>query len=242
MVKSYNKIEWTEENKKKFWDYESQFNGRFFSFQVGDVLIELLSKYFENVKNVLDYGSGRGHLLKHLIEKNFQVSALEFSDQAVSFLKEAYSNTKGFKRAYHVSEINKIDNKFDLLFFVETIEHLNDNELQKTMINIKNLLREDGIVVITTPHEERLKESMVCCPECEKTFHRWQHIRSWNKSTLSKYLEDNDFVIKDIYPCDLNYEKLKLKFNLRQKIADWLTKKEREWVYKPHLICIAKKK
>jgi 2-polyprenyl-3-methyl-5-hydroxy-6-metoxy-1,4-benzoquinol methylase len=242
MDEKYKKLEWTEENLQRFWDYESQFPRRYFTYQVGEVLVKIILKYCKTAKIALDYGSGRGHLIKPLIKQGLKVSALEFSDRSISMLKKDYGGTADFEGVYSLSEIEKLNKKYDIIILSEIFEHLQDKELEETMENVKKLLSNDGLVVITTPNEERLDESMVCCPECQKVFHRWQHVRSWNKTSLKKYLNSYNFDVVDIFAVNLNYEKEKEKFNLRQKIYARIFKNDRKWIYKPHLISIIKMK
>jgi 2-polyprenyl-3-methyl-5-hydroxy-6-metoxy-1,4-benzoquinol methylase len=244
MNKNYKFLEWTDENIKKFWnfwDLESQYDELYFTYQLGDFLVKSLSNYFPHARTVLDYGSGRGHLIKPLIKHNLHVSALEFSDQAINLINNKYNNTQGFEGVYSLQEIKKIKKKFDLIFLVEIIEHLNDRELKNTIENVNKLLVKNGIVIITTPNDEILLNSMVCCPECQKIFHRWQHIRSWNEDSLKNYLLAKEFTIVDIFVTDLNHEKQRQNLTFRQKIVSYLYEKDRKWVYKPHLICIIKK-
>ena len=240
MDEQYQYLDWTKDNIKNFWDFESQFEERYFTYRVGGILIKILAKYFGNATTVLDYGSGRGHLIKPLIDRGLYVSTMDFSDEAISGINKKYKNYPGFKRTYSYQDIEILEKKFDLIFLIEIFEHLNDIELEKVMKNIKKLLTEEGIAFISTPNDEKLGESMVCCPECRKVFHRWQHVKSWNKKTLQDYMENHGFTVLDIFAIDLNYEKLKKNFTLRQKFISRLSARDREWEYKPHLICVIK--
>jgi 2-polyprenyl-3-methyl-5-hydroxy-6-metoxy-1,4-benzoquinol methylase len=240
MDKHYKYLEWNEDNIRNFWDYESRFVERYFAYRVGDILVKILSKYFGNAKTVLDYGSGRGHLVKPLVDQGLRVSTMDFSDRAVAGINKKYQNCPGFERTYSYRDIESLEKKFDLIFLVEIFEHLDDFELEKAVKNIRKFLAAEGTAFITTPNDEKLGESMVCCPECRKIFHRWQHVRNWNTQTLKEYMEKKGFTVPDIFAIDLNYEKQKQNFTLRQKFISRLSERDRRWEYKLHLICVVK--
>ena len=92
-----------------------------------------------------------------------------------------------------------IEEKYDVIFCIEMIEHVNDYYLELTFQNFKNLLTEDGLIVITTPNDEKLDENKVFCPCCHSVFHRWQHVKSWNTSSLEKTISDFGFKKEKIY-------------------------------------------
>lgn len=84
--------------------------------------------------------------------------------------------------------------RFDGILSVEVIEHLSDERLESTLGLIKRLLQPGGVIVFTTPNDEDLAASRLYCPECDHVFHRWQHVRSWNRRSLSKLLAKRGFV------------------------------------------------
>jgi SAM-dependent methyltransferase len=73
---------------------------------------------------------------------------------------------------------------FDAIVCVEVIEHLDDAALAHVLADVRSLLAPGGIAVFTTPNAEELSKSMILCPASGEVFHRWQHVRSWNRETL----------------------------------------------------------
>lgn len=240
----YRELEWSDELKKRFWDYwdfESQNEELFFTYALGDYLIEKFSCYFNGARNALDLGSGRGYLISPLIKKNIQVSTIEFSDRSIKHLQEQFGEDKGFIDSYSIDEYRKIKNKFDLVFLTEVIEHLSDQELAEDFRIIRGITTSGSRLFITTPHDEVLKDSRVYCPNCGATFHRWQHVRSWDKEGLKSLLASQGFKVVMLAEADLNHEKARKTFNWRQKLADRLTAPDRRHTYKPHLVCVAER-
>ena len=234
---NYSLFEWTEEAVKRFWDYESQFPQNYFTFQCGNFLIKRFKKYFMNNTRILDYGSGPGFLIPHLLHKKITVTALEFSQKSLTLINEKFSGKEGFAGAYSTDELFIQKSQFDTITLIEVIEHLDDHYLNVTFENIQKLLKNDGVLIITTPNDEDLSKSYILCPETNTLFHRWQHLRSWNAGTLRKYLEESGFRIIKMNPTDFNFGSLKRFYieikNLIKKLLHIQPSKP------PHLYCIA---
>jgi len=192
---NYSLYEWTEEAVKRFWDYESQFPQNYFTFQCGNFLIKRFKRYFMKNARILDYGSGPGFLIPHLLRKKTRVTALEFSQYSLDLINEKFSGNPGFIGAYSTEKLLSQKSQFDTITLIEVIEHLDDHYLNITFKSIQKLLADDGILIITTPNDEDLNKSFILCPETNTLFHRWQHVRSWNAASLRKYLEESGFRI-----------------------------------------------
>ena len=82
---------------------------------------------------------------------------------------------------------------------VEIIEHLDDKMLAKCIDTIKALLGTGGVAIFTTPNEEDLTKSYVYCPESDVVFHRWQHVRSWSKESLTSFIQAHDLSVVDAF-------------------------------------------
>jgi len=235
----YIQLEWTEDKIKRFWDFESRNHEKYFAFQAGKILVRRLKKYLKKGHSVLDYGSGPGFLIKHLLNKNLKVSALEFSVESINKLNAKYSGILGFEGSYSIEELSATDKKFDVITLIEVIEHLDDKYLELTFKNIRKYLKPGGILIITTPNDEDLWKSFVYCPDSDRVFHKYQHVRSWNTISLRKYVEEAGLEILKIE--ETNFGKNLVGRSIKsfnQKIKRWLPG---EWktIKPPHLYCIS---
>jgi 2-polyprenyl-3-methyl-5-hydroxy-6-metoxy-1,4-benzoquinol methylase len=237
MFREYKSIEWNEEKIKSFWDYVSQYPENFFSYQVGKALVDRLSVFFSNARNVLDYGCGPGFLIPHLMAKNMEVSAMDFSGESLAVINNKFRGKRFFKSAITSGQLKDITEKFDVIIAVEVIEHLDDKYLEQTVRDIKRLVSDNGIVIFTTPNDEDLSRSMVYCPECDHIFHRWQHVRTWSKSSLTFFLKSNGFDIADI--CETNILEPKLLTRLKL-VLDRVLGRPAAAKRQPHLIAVAR--
>ncbi|GEM_PF-1471533 len=145
---NYEKHTIASRNPIKRWLHRQRF----------DASLKLLQ--LESGQHFLDYGCGDGELV--LQAKNYcpeiEVVAFEpaqeLNEQAVKKLGglAGISVIQNFK-----SDIPNIDksgiDKFDRIACLETVEHLPEKELAELFNNIKSVLREDGLFLITFPIE-----------------------------------------------------------------------------------------
>jgi 2-polyprenyl-3-methyl-5-hydroxy-6-metoxy-1,4-benzoquinol methylase len=243
VAREYKFMEWTDERVKRFWDYESQFPENYFTYQVGKVVVDQLSKFFSGARNVLDYGAGPGFLIPHLLNKGLEVWALEFSDESLAKLKNRFMDETNFMGVFDIDELIKSKTKFDLIMVIEVIEHLNDVHLQALLNTLQSVLADNGIVIFTTPNNEDLSRSMVYCPDSDQVFHRWQHVRSWSKSNLRAFLQNNQFRLIDVFETNFSLSE-SIVHRIKQKIKSFLKmiiRRKPPLIYMPHLAAIASK-
>jgi len=231
-------MSWTNEQIKNFWEYESQFPERYFSYQVAGNLVRKLHPFIAKAKSVVDYGCGNGDLISELLEQtNAKISGVEFSGASVKKVNKKFSHDKNFIPVVEAGTKFINDEKVDLVISCEVIEHLSDEMLLNYIEQIKQLLQEQGRLIITTPNSEELNESILFCPECQHTFHRWQHMRSWNSQSLSEFLQKTGFQVKHVFEKDfcIAANPVKTPYFLLRRIFLKYFKKRRN----PHLVIIA---
>jgi 2-polyprenyl-3-methyl-5-hydroxy-6-metoxy-1,4-benzoquinol methylase len=192
-------IEWTSDLVKRFWDEESQHPELYFTYQVGPELVRHLRRYLMPGSCVLDFGCGRGHLIRHLLARNCVVTGLDFSPETVSTLGNSFHGEEGFDGAFQPSDLLKTGRRFDSVIAVEVFEHLDDQMLEQSLTLIRNVLKAGGLLIVTVPNEEDLSLSVVRCPQCGVSFHRYQHVRSWDSASLTKRLGTANFEVIRCY-------------------------------------------
>jgi 2-polyprenyl-3-methyl-5-hydroxy-6-metoxy-1,4-benzoquinol methylase len=132
-------------------------------FKLGEDSHHPLYQYlFNNIKvevkdkNVLDLGCGRGELCIASARKGARkVVGLDFSCDAINIAKKHLSECGDLKNK-SVEFIlgnaleHQFEEKYDVIFLTDIIEHLYDDQLSLLFKNVKNHLSETGVIVIHT--------------------------------------------------------------------------------------------
>jgi len=136
-----NKLEHNFEDIKWYWEELSTDKGKYF------YELEMIQNYFkskdrslEGVK-LLDVGCGDGYFISLCKENNIDAYGYD-----ISTVTADYARQKGINI---FTNIKDIEDKYDIITNIDVFEHMIDplNELS----NLKNLLKEDGIILIETP-------------------------------------------------------------------------------------------
>lgn len=204
------KLKWTDEHIARFWDYQSAAESQqtYFAFQVGEAVARIAEMAVDSFdgKKVLDFGSGPGHLIPHLLKGGAEVYATDYSPNSIDEVTKrfvAHSNWGAAER-FDGERLPWPDDTFDFVFCLETIEHLHDDVCSKIFAELHRVLRPGGYAMYTTPHDEKLTEHNVYCPNCNCEFHRMQHLRSWSVDSLTQELEGHDYEVSYCRGLDLH--------------------------------------
>lgn len=237
-------VSWTNEKVSRFWNFENNRVNQenWFTFQVGDGIWNFTNKFLKATKNtkILDYGAGKGLLSKIILEKTpAVVDCTEFSGDGLKNIVLNLGGYPNFGKAILIEALpcEILENSYDIIFFTEAIEHLTEEYFLSTLNEFSRILKPGGTVVITTPNDEELELSNVCCPDCGAIFHRMQHMRSLNKISLSSLMEGIGFSTEY---CDaINFWHFKDKIKFSTKIFNFLLYKVlRKRIKQPHLVYI----
>lgn len=188
--------EWTAEAVQRFWAWRAvtpYIQERYFSYQVGRGIVEFLQLTGRLSGKVLDYGCGPGYLVRHLLEKGLECYGADGAPEALARVNDTFQREPQWKGAVLAQggPLPYPEEGFDVVLCVEVLEHLPDDALVASIMDIKRLLRPGGIVMCTTPHNERLERNMTYCPFCMTEFHSAQHLRSFDTPSLRGLLESH---------------------------------------------------
>jgi cyclopropane fatty-acyl-phospholipid synthase-like methyltransferase len=201
-----HKIEWNSNKIKTIWDYYSSnpvYEEKYFGKKAGSFVIEEIKKTISlsNAVNILDYSSGKGHIMAKLIphlKEGQTISGCDTSDESRNFIINRFLNDQCFKAAYTADQLNssQMHETFDLIIATEVIEHMNEHDLHEFFQISNLLLKTGGHLVLTTPNKENMELNETICPECGCIFHRWQHQRSWSPESLAIETTKHNFKTK----------------------------------------------
>ena len=231
---SAQELTWTPELVGKFWDWQSQFPERYFTNLYGDTIFAFIRPFLSNRRKILDYGCGPGFLIGHLLSQDSEIYGADLSAESLVQVEEKFKHHPNFIEAKSISDLEGSPDRFDAIISNELIEHLYDADLEQMLRTCRSALSTDGILILTTPNDERLQDNMVFCPVSQVYFHQWQHVRSFSADSLSLLLKDNGF--KVILAREVN---LAAKKSMVSSIKTLLNILLRRKIQHPHLICVA---
>jgi 2-polyprenyl-3-methyl-5-hydroxy-6-metoxy-1,4-benzoquinol methylase len=171
-----------------------------------------------------------------LLDAGMSVAASDLSPESLLVVKNKYGTRENFKGAFKIDELSSSGLLFDAVVLVELVEHVDDDILREIFNNVKQVLSPGGAVIVTCPNDENLSVETVYCPCCDHTFHRWQHVRSWSKTTLNElFLSQGLFPVLSM-PVDfsLNPADGRLRYWIK-RLLYWTGKRRF-----PHLIGVAR--
>lgn len=131
--------------------------------------IKIIKKYIKGI-DILDHPVGNGRLY-HLLSKDFKVWGADISSMNIKKLKKKYpqNSTKFF-----TSYLEKIDTKkkFDTVISFRVINRI--LKLESVFIQIKKILKKNGIWLINIP-PERVKEITALCQKHNFIIHSFKY-------------------------------------------------------------------
>lgn len=110
---------------------------------------------------VLDVGCGRGEILRHCMAREVEVFGIDYAEVAVRMSRDVIEATQkeladeeqSIKAGVCLSDAKKLpfpDRYFDRVLMFDVVEHLHPWELQESMVEIRRVLRDDGMFIIHT--------------------------------------------------------------------------------------------
>jgi SAM-dependent methyltransferase len=106
-----------------------------------------------NPNVILDFGGGNGQLSLQLLNK-FSDKKIICYEPVPILMKEAEDNLKGKGGIRLIDSIKKITAaSVDLVYCLEVLEHLPENETQKVISDIYSILKNNGVAIFGVPNE-----------------------------------------------------------------------------------------
>jgi 2-polyprenyl-3-methyl-5-hydroxy-6-metoxy-1,4-benzoquinol methylase len=192
-------VEWTPEKVSRVWDFYASspaHRAQFFSAHSGAAIVDRAGREVGlRGKRILDFGCGRGDLLGWLFDRGIAAGGIDFAADAVAETQQRFGGQPLFDGVQHADSLptSAAAGAYDVVFLVEVLEHLLDDQVEGTLHEVARVLSPGGRVIVTTPNAEDLSREHTRCPDCGATFHRWQHQRSFTPASIAELFAASGF-------------------------------------------------
>lgn len=151
---------------------------------------------FKKRCSILDIGSGAGTISLFLAKHGYEIVGIDISQKAV---EASISSTKELDLESRLSFLN-IDfkdfnhkRKFDIAICLEVIEHCEEDE--KLLIKVHNLLKENGLLILSTPLKTAPLHKLGITSSFDK---RVGHLRRYTKDEIVIKVSNSGFKVEKL--------------------------------------------
>jgi ubiquinone/menaquinone biosynthesis C-methylase UbiE len=159
---------------------------------------------------VLDIGCGRGEMLKLCSEHKVNAVGIDYSNAALRIAQNALEHDKKSRLVKaNALTLPFLDTKFDIVFMMDIVEHLYNDELESSLKEVSRVLKPGGrLIVHTVPNLNyylyvypifrlMMKVGGKDLPKNprERVYHGHVHVNEQNKRSLKKILAKTGFYV-----------------------------------------------
>jgi SAM-dependent methyltransferase len=171
------------------WDFYQSRTPEIFDENTGR--LRFLAKRIGAGEKVLDIGIGNGTFERLAKSRGAEVFCLDPSAESIERAKRELNMDSEHAKCGYSQAIPFSDSLFDAVVMSEVLEHLSDEISEPTLREVKRVLKPGGRLLATVPAREDLAINNVVCPHCDKSFHRWGHVRSFTPESFRALLSPN---------------------------------------------------
>ncbi|MBR5247333.1 MAG: glycosyltransferase [Lachnospiraceae bacterium] len=170
---------------------EQTFTGERFVPGIDDEQLEMehYQRYYSALsfvedKIVLDAACGEGYGTSILAARAAKVSGLDLSAEAIARARETYGGKDNIEFVVgSVAQIPFPDHSLDVVVSFETIEHISEELQYKFLDEIKRVLKQDGILIMSTPNKAIYSDLY--------NYYNKFHVKEFYKEEFIKFLSKN---------------------------------------------------
>ncbi|MBN2482581.1 MAG: class I SAM-dependent methyltransferase [Candidatus Omnitrophica bacterium] len=106
---------------------------------------------------ILDIGCGRGEIVYYCVQRGAKTLGIDYSPDAIGIAQETIDKLDESLRnnaKVCVADFTEYDfpDRYDTILMVEVFEHLYDWQIEKFIGKLKDILKDNGKLIITTPN------------------------------------------------------------------------------------------
>lgn len=170
--------------QEAIWDHFQ--NEGVSSFDVSADRCSFLASKLRLGQRALNIGIGNAGLERRAKAKGVDIWSLDPSAKAIERARDELGDKV---QVGYSQNLPFPDQHFDVVVMSEVLEHLEDEVLTASLKEVRRVLKKGGRFIGTTPAREKLEDSFVVCPCCAAHFHRWGHVRSFDRQAMASTLQ-----------------------------------------------------
>ena len=147
--------------------------------------LRFAKKYIKKGDTVLDIGCGDGFLTNALSSACEEVTGIDASLTGISLSQSMIDNSKIYLACGLAGNLPFKGNAFDVVTLFEVIEHIPVTSLKDVMKEIKRVLKEEGMLIVTTPNPRNLRNRIL-----GKNMVSAKHEKEYNQVELLELFKD----------------------------------------------------
>lgn len=194
------------------------------------IYLELLKPFLKDKEKVLDVGGYRGEL-GDLLPNSIRYYVLDFDKKALEEARKKGAITRKINFDQEVIKWPK-EEPFDIVVATEVFEHLKDPA--RHLVEIKKLLKDDGILLVSLPNENMFYHRLVSLFGFGVDYFAFQLYKHLHLPTISqsrKFLEQEFKILKEDYLINVSARSSRFEF-----LGSFLTLfPDRFWYFLAHL-------
>lgn len=162
----------------------------------GDIFLEHFHRYYAissvvNQKVVLDIACGEGYGTELISKSASKVFGVDISNETIKHAQQKYQKDNIQFCVGSTSKIPFEDDSFDIVVSFETIEHHDEHE--QMMLEIKRVLKADGMLIISSPEKTNYNSSL----KKKNEFHVKELEYIEFKELIEKHFSYNEFYFQN---------------------------------------------
>lgn len=114
-------------------------------------VFEFIQRHTDPDDHILEVGAGYGELVQKFLTYNYDIFGIEVSSKKV-----AVARSNGIELIHSDLESLHYDDQFDVILFIRMLHH---GDFRRTLKYAKQLLREDGIIIVEEFGRDRVNKT-----------------------------------------------------------------------------------
>jgi len=164
-------------------------------------ITKIRNNWKENPGSFFEVGVGEGFLLERARSNGWNIQGIDFNKFGIEKFNPQLIDSVEFGDAFEMIEkYRKVGKRYDVCVIQNILEHV--LEPKTLLFNLKDLLTENGIIVIKVPNDfSRVQSRAYDLGIVKEKF--WivppEHLNYFNTENISIFLENLDFKVLDTY-------------------------------------------